>query len=115
MGTIKATKTVKIELAGIQDIFNAVKNSKSRISAISTDASSASSKIGAAKVSYSEAKKIAENFINDLKVLDPELINSIPGKQAGRWIAEIESDLKTIAELQSTISRLGSITSKFII
>jgi hypothetical protein len=110
---LKKVSDVQIQFAGVQDIFESVKESKSQVSAIGTDMSSASSKIGSAKNKYASAKKLAEAFLVDLKTLDPDLLNTPQGKGTQRWLVEIDTDMKTLMSLQSDISKIGSITSKF--
>ncbi len=110
---IKLAFETNVKFAGSQDIFNAIKSAKSSVNALGTDMSSASSKLQTARNKYSETKKIADQFIADLKTLDPELLNTPQGKGAMRWLSEVDSDLKTVMELQSNISKIGSISSKF--
>jgi hypothetical protein len=110
---IKLAFETNIQFAGTQDIFNSIKGAKAYVGAVNTDMSSASSKLQSARNEYSKTKTIADKFLADLRALDPELVNSPQGKIAVRWAAEVDSDLKTVMELQSNISKIGSIASKF--
>ena len=103
----------RIELATIKDIFEIVKKSKSIVNAINTDMSSASSKVGSAFKQYDVAKKEINDTILKIKDIDANLLNSDEGKKIQRWLSEVDSDLSTLKDLQSNISKIGSIVSKF--
>jgi DNA repair ATPase RecN len=103
----------KVELATIKDIFEIVKKSKSIVNAINTDMGSASSKVGSAFKQYDVAKKEINDTISKIKEIDANLLNSDEGKKIQRWLSEVDSDLSTLKDLQSNISKIGSLVSKF--
>ena len=112
---IKLAFETNVKFAGVNDIFLKVKEAKQKVNTSTASANEANSRLGNAKNAYSEAKKIADNFLADLKTLDPDLVNSEIGKKAQRFLDTIDSDIKTVNELSSSYSRLGSISSKFVI
>jgi seryl-tRNA synthetase len=103
----------RIELASIKEIFQIVQNCKKYVNAINTDMGSASSKVGNAFKEYEKAKKEINDTLLKIKDIDPALLNSDEGKKVQRWLGEVNSDLSTLKELRSDITKIGSIAAKF--
>lgn len=95
------------------DVFNALKNAKNKIKAVGSSMSEVSSKINDAFKLYAIAKTEADNYINAIKSLDPSLLNSEQAKQINKYIGMILGDLDTVKQMQSNISKIGSIASQF--
>jgi len=112
---IKLAFETNVKFAGFNDVFLKVKESKAMVNSATGAINQANSRLGQAKNIYSEAKTLASKFLSDLKVLDPELVNSQQGKNAQRFLDTIDSDLKTVSSVSSDLSKLGGTTSKFVL
>ncbi len=112
---IKLAFETNVQLAGVNDIFNAVKKAKGTVNTSAGAIREALSRLGNSKNEYSAAKTIADKFLNDLRSLDPELINSEQGKKAQRFLDTIDSDMKIVNDLNSELTRMNNIAGKFVI
>jgi len=102
----------EVELSSAE-VFNALKDAKNKINGVGNTMSDASSKIGDAIKLYAVAKTKADDYIKAIKSLDPSLLNSDQAKQINKYIGMILGDLETTKQMQSNISKIGSIASQF--
>ena len=112
-------KLAKTELAkhevelSVNDIFNAVKSAKETVNGIGQVMSGASSRVGDAQKLYAVARKDAENYLAAVKSLDPSLLNTDQAKKIEKYLITISNDLGILKEIQSNVSKIGSVASQF--